>query len=272
VPDFHHFRGSYGGKDVLPLYRDARGTPNVDTRVLDLLSRRHREADPSAPAVTVERLFAYAFGVLAGTDYTERFHEALETPGPRVPLTADPALFDRMASHGERLIWLQTFGERFGTGILSAADIEWTAEPSRLPASKADVEYDPDANTLHVADGTLVGVPKSVWEFAVSGMGVVPKWLGYRMAKPAGRAASSDSPLDQIRPITWSPDWSAELIEIVAAIKETLAMVPDGVALLDDIVAGPLLAAEALPPVPANLRQPPKSKESMVEAYLFGDE
>src|SRR3546814_14298470 len=32
VPDLHHFRGSCGGKDVIPLYRDAAGTaPNVTT-------------------------------------------------------------------------------------------------------------------------------------------------------------------------------------------------------------------------------------------------
>ena len=80
--------------------------------------RSRCSARGSAPRITVEQLFAYTFGVLAGTDYTERFHEALETPGPRVPLTADPDLFARMVAHGEKLIWLQTFGERFGKGKL----------------------------------------------------------------------------------------------------------------------------------------------------------
>ena len=104
---------------------------------------------------------------------------------------------------------------------------------------------------MRVADGVLTGVPGDVWKFEVSGMDVIPKWLGYRMAKPAGRAASSDSPLDHIRPTAWSPEWSTELIEIVAAIKETLAIVPDGVALLEEIIAGPLITAGDLPAVPA---------------------
>lgn len=40
VPDLHHFRGSFGGKDVIPLYRDAAATePNVTKGLLDALSK-----------------------------------------------------------------------------------------------------------------------------------------------------------------------------------------------------------------------------------------
>lgn len=265
VPDKHFFSGR-GGKDILPLYRDAKGTPNVDPAVLKVLGAK------LGAAVTVEQLFAYTFAVLAGTDYTERFREPLETPGPRVPFSADPALFERMVKHGERLIWLQTFGERFGKGKPATTGIRWKTEPSCLPDSKADIKYDPATETVRVADGDLNGVPQDVWNFEVSGMVVIPKWLGYRAAKPAGRAASSTSPLDKIRPTTWEPEWSSELVEIVAAIKETLVMIPDGVALLDEIVAGPLITADELPPVPAALRQPPKGAVSVNDdEVLFGE-
>lgn len=264
VPDLDHFRGSFGGKDVIPLYRDATGTPNADPAALGVLSEK------LGIKVTVEELFAYIFGVLAGTDYTDRFHEALETPGPRVPVTLDPGLFARMVAHGEKLIWLQTFGGRFGSDKLPTAGIEWKSEPSRLPEARADIKYDPATEALRVADGVLTGVPEDVWNFEVSGMDVIPKWLGYRMAKPAGRAASSNSPLDHIRPTRWSSEWSTELVEIVAAIRETLALVPAGVALLDEIVAGPLIAADELPSVPPALRQPPKTKPgSAADAELF---
>lgn len=223
--------------------------------------------------VTVEQLFAYVFGVLGGTDYTERFHEALETPGPRVPLTADAALFARMVHHGERLIWLQTFGERFGKGAIPATGITWKTEPSRLPGAKSDIKYNAETETLQVADGVLAGVPSDVWNFEVSGMNVIPKWLGYRMAKPAGRAASSDSPLDHMRPSTWAPEWSTELIEIVAALRETLRLTPDGVAILEEILAGSLIAAAELPPVPAALRKPPRTgaRPDDVDESLFDD-
>ncbi len=266
VPDKHHFRGSYGGKDVIPLYRDAQGTPNVDPAALKVLS------DKLGVKITVEQLFAYAFGVLAGTDYTERFHEALETPGPRIPVTADAELFAQMTKHGEKLIWLQTFGERFGTDMLPTASITWKTLPSRLPDAKADIKYEPATETLRIADGVLTGVPSDVWDFEVSGMQVIAKWLGYRMSKPVGRAASSDSPLDHIRPTYWSQDWSTELIEIVAAIKETLAIAPDGVALLDQIIVGELIAADELPAVPAALRQPPTGKAAEAQdEFTFDD-
>lgn len=270
VPDFHYFCGR-GGKDVMPLYRDASGTPNVDPELLILLTKRHQEVDANAAPVTVERLFGYVFGVLAGTDYTDRFHAELETPGPRVPVTSDPVLFGQMVEHGEKLIFLQTFGERFGVGALPTAGIEWAPAPSRLPAEKFDVQYDPATESLRVADGVLTGLPEAVWKFEVSGMEVVPKWLGYRMAKPAGRAASSKSPLDQIRPVAWSAEWSAELVEMVAVLKETLALLPEGVTLLEEIIAGSLISSEDLPPVAPYLRQPPKTDTSahQTEETLF---
>jgi len=276
VPDKHHFRGSYGGKDVVPLYRDAKGNPNVDPQLLTLLTKRHRMTEAGAEAVTVERLFAYTFGVLAGTDYTNRFRDALETPGPRIPLTSDPGLFERMAAHGERLLWLQTFGERFakGKGEIPLAGVRWTKEPTVLPATKKAIFYDETSEELRVADGVLACVPADVWHFEVSGMDVIPKWLGYRMSKPAGRAASSDSPLDHMRPATWSPEWSTELVEIVSAIKETLAVVPDGIVLLDEVVAGPLIASDELPLVPPALRQPPKARKKSADddPLIFDDD
>ncbi len=271
VPDFHYFCGR-GGKDVIPLYRDASGTPNADPILLATLTGLHQATDTQAAPVTVERLFAYTFGVLAGTDYTERFRAALDTPGPRVPITSDSALFEQMVKHGRRLIWLQTFGDRFGTGALPTAGIEWKSEPTRLPESRTDIKYDADSETLHIADGELTGLPEGVWTFAVSGMAIVSKWLGYRMAKPAGRAASSDSPLDHIRPTTWSTEWSTELVEIVAAIKETVAVIPDGVSLLGEIIDGPLIRANELPPAPPALQQPPKSKGASSEATLLAED
>lgn len=270
VPDKHHFRGSYGGKDIIPLYRDAKKTANADPKLLALITARHRVGDSAVDEVTVERLFAYTFGVLAGTDYRARFANGLETPGPRVPVTSDPAMFERMVAHGKCLIWLQTFGERFGTGSIPTEGIEWSAEPTRLPDGKTDLVYDAATQALRVADGTLRGVPEDVWRFSVSGMEIISKWLGYRMVGPAGRAASSSSPLDRIRPTAWVHDWSDELVEIVAVLRETVALLPTGIALLDEIVAGPLIPAAELPNTPAWMRQPPKGRVD--DGALFSDE
>ena len=60
-----------------------------------------------------EELFAYATRVLATPAYVRRFWEELTLPGPRIPLTRDPALFARAAELGRRLLWLHTYGQRF---------------------------------------------------------------------------------------------------------------------------------------------------------------
>lgn len=272
VPDLDHFRGSYGGKDVIPLYRDAAGTPNADPELLAVLMSAHRSVSADAKPVTVERLFAYCYGVLAGADYTDRFREELETPGPRIPISRDPKLFESMVAHGERLLWLQTFGERFRTSkradLEIGAGIRWLRRPTRIPEDTKDFRFDAEGERLHVADGVLLGVSEDVWAFEVSGLDVVKKWLGYRTRKGTGRAAASDSPLDQIRPSEWEPEWSEELRELVHVLAETIALLPHGIALLDSIVEGPLVAADELPVPPEALRKPPKAGDGSADDPL----
>jgi hypothetical protein len=264
VPDFHHFRGSYGGKDVLPLYRDSDLQPNSDQALLDRLTALIGEGSDEFGRVTTEDLFSYVFGILAGADYSSRFHMALETPGPRIPISRDPGVFRAMAEHGRRLVWLQTFGVRFATDAdaLSTLGLDWRSEPTRPPADKSEIVYDSLLQELRIADGVFVGIQDEVYAFEVSGMPVITKWLSYRLAKPSGKAASSNSPLDGIRPENWSPDWSTELVEVVAVLRETLAMLPVGAALLDSILLGSLISAEELPSPPDWLRKPPSARGS----------
>lgn len=262
VPDLDHFRGSFGGKDVIPLYRDASGTPNLAPGILEVVTASHRAADSAAEEVTHERLFAYCYGVLAGADYTERFAVELETPGPRVPISADPALFQQMADHGEELLWLHTYGDRFQglhrpEGVPSDDRFDWAKRITEIPDTPRDIKYDPDSQALQIADGAVTGVHPDVWEFEVSGMQVVKKWLGYRTRKGAGKAASSSSPLDHIRPEKWAEDWSAELFELLTVLQLTIELLPNGADLLTSICQGPLVAASDLPPVPEELRKPP---------------
>ena len=108
IPDLHHFRGSFGGRDTIPLWRDAACTkPNVTHGLLDTIAERLGRAVPP------EDMLAYCYALLAAPSYTTRFREELEDPGParaghgrRRSLRAALAL-------GRELIWLHTFGERF---------------------------------------------------------------------------------------------------------------------------------------------------------------
>jgi hypothetical protein len=75
VPDLHHFRGSFGGKDVIPLYRDAAGAdPNVTDGLLGTLGKAY------GTPPTAEELAAYVYAVLGGQSYTRRLWNELERP------------------------------------------------------------------------------------------------------------------------------------------------------------------------------------------------
>lgn len=271
VPDMHSFRGSFGGKDVFPIYRDRTGTPNSDPELLETIAGALNGINAPSDAVIHEDLVCYIFGILSGTDYSTRFATELETPGARVPITADRAMFDRAVELGRRLLNLQTFGARFaepGSNLMISPSIRWKAVVTAMPQDPSEIVYSPSSNDLRIADGCLAGVSPAAWAFQVSGMPVIKKWLGYRTAKGTGRAASSDSPLDKIRPTEWLDEWSEELRELVHVLTETIALIPTGVALLDEIMAGPLISADELPEPPAHLRKPPKAGDSEDELDL----
>ena len=254
VPDMHHFRGSFGG-GVIPLYRDAAATePNVTGGLLERIGEAH-----GAP-VSAERLFAYAYGILAQRAYVERFWDELEQPPPRLPVTKDAALFGRVADLGERLLHLHTYGERFTGGGRDSgvphgeARCTRSVPPDRYPDGHA---YDAERRVLRVGEGEHAGefgpVAPEVWDYSVSGMRIVESWLNRRKANRSGRRSS---PLDDIRPERWT--FGEELLELLWVLEGTLALEREGAALLDEVCASPLFTAAELPQPSAAERRPPR--------------
>ncbi len=252
IPDLDHFRGSFGAKHVIPLWRDAAATqPNVTRGLLEKLS-----AEYGAP-VAPERLFAYAYGVLAQPAYVERFWDELELPPPRLPITKDAGLFERVADHGARLLYLHTYGERYGgphdDGSVPQGAALCTKAVS-LDEYPADFSYDEAARVLRVGDGEFAPVAPEVWTYSVSGLQIVKSWLDYRKRKRAGRRSS---PLDDIRPARW--DFTEELLELLWVLEATVRRQPEGAALLQEVCGSALFAAHELP-IPTDAeRQPPQS-------------
>ncbi len=248
-PDMHHFSGR-GGKDVIPLWRDAEATnPNVTAGALDII-------DADSP----DDLFAYSYALLAAPDYTARFADELEVPGPRIPVTRDTDLFQRAVALGRELIWLHTFGERFAPpGHAAGAVPKGRAEavepvpqtPDRYPEEHLYVE---ETETLHVGEGTFCPVSKAVRAFSISGLDVIGSWLDYRMKDGAGRRSSD---LDKIRPTTWPAEFSEELLKVIWILERTVELGPALDALLDEIVASPVFLAADLPRPTEAERQPP---------------
>ena len=224
LPDLHHFRGSFGGKDVIPLYLNAAGTePNVTSGLLDALGKKYGTI-PSA-----EDLVAYTYGLLASQSYTRRFWNELETPGPRVPITEDGVMFNQVVELGRRLIWLHTYAERFqgkdqGDSVPkgTATTIKGVSDaPENYPETAT---YDSAKCEINVGGGRFGPVSAEIWEFEVSGLKVVQSWLGYRMKKRAGKKSSV---LDEIRPKNWSARMSDDFLELLWVLEATLGECQD---------------------------------------------
>ena len=254
IPDLHHFSGR-GGKDVIPLWRDASATePNVTHGLLDRLAKTYGR--PVAPG----DLLAYCYALLAGTSYTRSFAEALRTSSARIPFTFNAGLFAEVVSEGHVLLRLHTFGERFvppgeargrvPVGIaraIIAIDPESHGYPDKF-------YYEPSTRTLHVGVGTFVPVSREVWELEVSGLRPLRSWLRYRMREPAGRKSS---PLDDIRPERWPSRFTDELLELLWVLEATVAMQPRLAQLLERVLGEALIDRRDLPVPDRAQRRPP---------------
>lgn len=254
VPDKHHFRGSYGGKDVIPLWRDPHGkTPNLAATFATAL------ASTFGVQPKLGDVFAYAYAVLANPGYVTRFEEELQVPGPRLAVTKDKALFERGAALGRELLRWHTYGERFrekGDGFALAGS---AAIAKAIPSTPGEYpekhKYHEKRQVLQVGAGEVGPVSPEVWTFSVSGLRVVKSWLDYRMKKGAGRKSS---PLDDIRPERWTDEMTRELLELLWVLEWTLAKYPQVDAWLDEVLAGELFTADEIPPPTDAERKPPK--------------
>ena len=196
--------------------------------------------------------------MLAQPAYVERFWNQLEQPPPRLPITKDGELFRRAAAHGARLLYLHSYGERFGTpeddGAISPGQARCTVA---VPHDDypADFSYDEQTRTLHVGEGRFAPVAPEVWSYSVSGLQVVKSWLDYRKREPGGKKSS---PLDEIRPERW--EFGDELLELLWVLERTVALEPAGEALLEEILASDLFTASELPTPQPHERKPPSAR------------
>ena len=166
IPDLDHFRGSYGAKAVIPLYRDAACMePNILAAVLDQLVKAYKQA------VTPEDFLAYVYGVLAHPAFTQRYAKELGTRELRVPLTKDAALFAQVRDVGAKLLWLHTYGQRYvpkgrHRGQVPKGKTRCTVP---VPGEKANYpdkySYSDETKTLHVGAGQFTPVEPEVYNF-----------------------------------------------------------------------------------------------------------
>ena len=264
IPDLDHFRGSYGAKAAIPLYRTVDASQaNILPGLLELLGAVYQR--PVAP----EDFLAYVYGVLAQPAFTARFGNELESRQLRLPITRDAALFARLRAAGANLLWLHTYGERFvpegrPRGQVPPGAARCTiAVPGEAGGYPETFAYNDETATLHVGAGQFTPVAPDLYAFEVSGLKVLQSWLKYRMKKGAGRKSS---PLDDIRPTRWTSRFTTELLELLWLLEATLAAYPEQAQLLREVIAGDCIHADELPPAPEQMRKPPRA----AKRGLFG--
>jgi hypothetical protein len=125
--------------------------------------------------------------------------------------------------------------------------------------------YDLARQVLRMGSGELAPVAPAVWNFEVSGLKVAQSWLGYRMRLRKGRKSS---PLDDIVPDAWPPEYTTELLALLHLLEETLAGHNAQAELLERPLAGPLLGAQALGPAPPSLQTAPATAHRQVTLGL----
>jgi hypothetical protein len=242
VPDMHAFFS--GGKDVIPLYRTSTGEENINNEGLRYLREK------LSSELSARELFAYAFGILAGTNYVEKFSRELENPGPRLPITNDIRLFKEMVFFGSQLLSLQIGEPVPKSERLFKVDPfqgHWIEEPKAAPLNSAALSFDANSALFSVGDGVFQGLNEEIWNFEVDGQKVVKRWLAYRTLKGAGKSASSANRLDQVRITTWDSSWSKEFLDLCSVLHGTIQLKGQGSQILDKIVEGKLIPSSEFP-------------------------
>lgn len=268
-PDMDYFQGSRGGR-VLPLYRTAdASSPNLAPGLLGHLSTRlARQAEP-------EDVLAYLAAVTGHPGYTAAFGEDLQTPGIRVPLTADPGLWEEAVELGRQVVWLHTYGARMHDPAAGRPD-----RPPRLPRERRPevlveipdgkgllpdrIRHDSDQGSpgrrLYVGEGVIAPVETAAWNYGVGGMHVVGKWFTARQRHP--KHVRRGSELDDIRPERWTPAFTDQLLRLLTVLTRLTDLEPTQADLLERILAAPLITADDLTlarvfPVPPEARKEP---------------
>ncbi|MBG6056445.1 hypothetical protein IWX81_002882 [Salinibacterium sp. CAN_S4] len=233
VPDCHYFRGR-GSKDIYPMWLDSgEDTENMAPGFLAVIRAALGEA------VGLECFVQYLYGVGGTGAFSLRFSAELEAAGPyHIPVTKDPTLFNEVAALGRELLAWHTWGERYSDGPLSLGE---AAEVTKITGRPETFGYDAKTQTLTVGAGKITPVSPEVWDFEVSGLKPLQKWLGYRKAQRAGRTSS---PLDAISYDEWT--FTDELLLVINILQHTVDLTPRAAALLDRVLVGEIFTAEEL--------------------------
>lgn len=249
IPDMDAFKGSEGGRAHPSLTTDS--TPNLTESAEQMLRERFGNNAPGD-------LVYYLAALTGHPGYVRTFDEPLQQAGIRVPLTADPALWERAVQLGKQVVWLHTYGERgeplpgmkylhqlpegadytLPTPTVDMGKTMPEKKPSFSPDpvdSLSEEQNNPAMGTVSFGQARCENVEKRVFDYTVGGNQVLGLWAKYRLKKPVVRRSSS---LNDIVQREWPAAWSEEYERLLYTLTHLVHLEPAQGKLLDEVLAG----------------------------------
>ena len=159
----------YPSTDSPDMFHQAR-KPNLAEWLLPKLSAAYGFPPAS------EEVLAYLYAVIYSPTYRQQYAQELRTDFPRLPFTADGALFRQMAALGQRLIDLHLLRNPANT-----AGVKYQGQGSDTIEK---VRYDPATGRVHINAGKYFeGITPEMWEYQIGGYQVLEKYLKDRKGR-----------------------------------------------------------------------------------------
>ncbi len=179
------FESAFANNTVFPLYlyedenqkdlytfENKEKKPNIELKIYNKLEGTFGQK------LSPEDILNYIYGVFYSNTYRETYAKFLEYDFPRVPFTADSALFQQMAALGKRLVDLHLL--RSPELDQPIARFEGKGEDRTVTTPK----YDPKTKRLWInATYYFEGITPEVWQYQIGGYQVLDKYLKARKGR-----------------------------------------------------------------------------------------
>jgi type I restriction-modification system DNA methylase subunit len=144
---------------------------NIDKALLDKLTKTYgRKSSP-------EKILCYIYAVLYCNVYRNRYAEFLKSDFPRIPFTADPGLFSKMARYGGNLIELHLLKSK----KLEKSAIKFHGRGDRRVEK---IECNEKKKLVKINPEQYFGpLSAEIWQYQIGGYQVMEKWLKDRKGK-----------------------------------------------------------------------------------------
>ncbi|WP_152989872.1 type ISP restriction/modification enzyme [Frankia sp. ACN1ag] len=130
-----------------------------------------------------------------------------------------------------------------------------------------ELGYNESRRAVILGSGEVGPVSQEAIKYAVGGKEIVKSWFNYRKKEPGGRRAT---PLDDINPTAWNPDWTTELIDLLTVITRLIDLEPLQADLLTHVLAGPVQTYKSLQV--GGTRWPSEQKDRRPRRGLTGND